>query len=196
MPAFSLRVFDDLISRHDLDARPERGGDAAILGLGQLDGRGHGRLRDSTAAYDVAHLDAREGAWMFVTPLAPHLDAVDGNLLPLLLQDRDHVHGRAAAERDEQQLHRRRRAPALMVCLQHLRMPARRDPDEETVARGVDDSLRPSVVHEPSTLPFRVRITRRSRLRDPRSQALYATRTWATGSVQTGRRSSGFSAPA
>src|SRR5205814_5467436 len=54
-----LRLFDDLVARHDLDAGPERRGDAAILRLREFDCRGHGLLRDLVAADDVAHLHAR-----------------------------------------------------------------------------------------------------------------------------------------
>jgi hypothetical protein len=90
----------------------------------------------------VAHLDAREGARVLVAARAPHLDAVAGHALALLLQNRDDIDGRASAQRDEQQLHRRGRAGARRVGVEHLRVPARRGGDEEIVARVQDDRSR------------------------------------------------------
>src|SRR5438045_5173310 len=142
-----LRLFDDLVARHDLDAGPERRGDAAILRLREFDCRGHGLLRDVVAADDVAHLHARVCARVLLAPNAAHLYAVVGHALALLPKYGDHVNRRAASERDEQQLDRRGGARTLVVRFEHLRVAARRDGDEESVARVVDDGRRFFSVH-------------------------------------------------
>src|SRR2546423_1736692 len=142
-----LRFYDDLVTRHYLDAGPQRRRYAAILRLRKFDGGSDGPLRDVVAADYVAHLHARVCARVLFAPHAANLDTVGGHALALLLQDRDHVNRRAASERDEQKLDGRRGARALLVRLKHLRVAARRDGDEEAVACRVDDRRRVRFVH-------------------------------------------------
>src|SRR5437764_13196138 len=83
-----LRILDNLIARHYLDAGPQRRRYAAILRLRKFDGGSDGPLGDVVAADYVAHLHARVCARVLFAPLASNLDAVGGHALALLLQDR------------------------------------------------------------------------------------------------------------
>src|SRR5205085_10649384 len=77
----------DLITRYDLCCRSKRRRHAAIFLIGKLDRLCDRSLGEIMTAQDVAHFDARVGAWMFGAPLAPHFDAIVRHLLALLAQD-------------------------------------------------------------------------------------------------------------
>src|ERR1700760_805735 len=79
-----LRLFDDLVARDDLDAGAERGGDAAILYLGEFDGTRDGLLRNVVASDDAAQFHSCEGARVLCAALAANLHSIVRDALALL----------------------------------------------------------------------------------------------------------------
>src|SRR5215831_1527883 len=92
-------VFNNFITRYYFSGAAESGCDTAILLVRKFNGPGDRRLRNGMTGDDVLHVKLRKGARKLFTPVAVYFDAITGHLLPLLFQDRNHVHAGAATER-------------------------------------------------------------------------------------------------
>src|SRR5487761_2043465 len=90
------------------DAARERRADAAVLRRGQLDRPSQRFDVDRRPLHDVEDVDPGEGVRVSVHLHALGAHLVPRHLLALLAEDRDDVHGRAARERDRDQLCRAR----------------------------------------------------------------------------------------
>jgi hypothetical protein len=94
------------------------------------------RLRVNVVTANVVdHLYARVNARVLGAALAANLYLVSGDTLAFLFEDRLNVCARAAAERDQQQLHRRGRGDSLVRKACHYCVAARRFAHERFVAR-------------------------------------------------------------
>src|SRR5207248_6952647 len=95
-------------------------GDAAILLIRKLDRAFERFLGNVPAPNDVLHEEARVCTRMFFATLAAHFDAVIGNLLPLLAQNRNDIDAGASSQSEQQQLHWSCRTMAMGICLNCL----------------------------------------------------------------------------
>ena len=145
--AGTYTVLDNLVARDDLCGLSEHGGDAAVFRFRKLDGLSHGPFRDIVPAHDVADFHACVTAWMLRAARPSDLDAILRDLLPLLLQDGNDIDGRATSQCDEQQFYRGRRTTAFVVCIEHLRVPARTDADEQIFSGKVNRCFRVFLSH-------------------------------------------------
>ncbi len=84
----------------------EHGVDGAVILDRQLDGAAHGRRVDVDATDDVLDGEGGEHLGVVSRPVAVDAQLEAGHVLPLLAQDGDDIHARAAAQADEQQFHR------------------------------------------------------------------------------------------
>src|SRR6266567_8225750 len=89
----------------------------------------------------MRHVKARVTARKIFAAIPMHFDAIVGDVLPLLSQNRDHINTSTSTQGKQEQFHWSGSAAPVRVGFNGLRVARRRDTHEEIVAREMDCGL-------------------------------------------------------
>ena len=91
--------------------------------------------------HDMVNMKLNKLSRVFLDPLTRYFGPIARYVLPLFLKDRDHIRGRTAYYRQEQQLNRRCRDASFSIKFNSLSMSAGRCTDKKVAARILHSSF-------------------------------------------------------